>query len=910
MNVKRRFCCWVLLLTLLVPVTPVVAQSPATLCSQEAGPAGCLDLTLSAATLLGDVYVDGALIAAQVNAIRLSVVPGVAHVIEVHNITDTTPGFGDIFVYGDVSRPNVLVGEGRVVPLALKPQLTYLKGFARFTCDIKARAVEHEVLCQPSVAEMPLPAVAAGESADFALPIGAHTLHVDLIGAHAGLWAPSAQDLPVTITGGGTTPVRGTFNRKGKLVLGLSVSNVVGDFYVDEQPIAAQVLTATVFVAPGNHKVEVRNVVDPAANGVYRYPDAAMTASAVTNQSRVVTLRLLKEYLLGFGQLTCKINGLEAGQDVRCQVLMDGADLGLLEAGQAQTHNLTPGPHTVTVSVVGSHADLWAPNVQSLALAITAGRNSPLTAKFDRKGQLTLSLNVPNVTGDFYVDDQPIAAQVPTAAIFVSPGNHKVEVRNVVDPAANGVYRYPDATVTASAVTNQTRAVALRLAKEYLLGFGQLTCKINGLEAGQDVRCHVLIDGADLGLLEAGQTQTYNLTPGPHAVNVSVIGGHADLWAPNAQDLALTITAGRNSLHTAKFDRKGQLTLSLNVPNVVGDFYVDDQPIAAQVPTAAIFVSPGNHKVEVRNVVDPIANGVYRYPDVAMTASAVTNQTRAVALRLAKEYLLGFGQFTCKINGLEAGQDVRCHVLVDGADLGLLEAGQTQTYNLTPGSHTVNVSVIGGHAALWAPNAQDLPLTITAGRNSALAAGFNRKGILKLTLSDPNVVADIFLDGNLVIGQVNATDIIVDPNVRHTVEARTLRNITAPDAFEYDNLSQVVTLSPNQTRGLTLAVGRPRERCTASMALVRVVSWLPSRLTLQMVGPETKTVYVPANNELRVCVLPGTYTITESAPGYYTEVDTQTLGGGSCSIWRFWDQDGAVPPDDGCSGNPADYSRP
>jgi len=739
MNVKRRFCCWVLLLTLLVPVTPVVAQAPATPCSQEAGPAGCIDLTLSAATLLGDVYVDGALIAAQVNAIRLSVVPGVAHVIEVHNITDATAGFGDIFVYGDISRPNVLVGEGRVIPLAVKPQLTYLKGFARFTCDIKAWAAEYDVLCQPSVAGTPLQPVAAGGTADFALPNGAHTLHVDLIGAHASLWAPPAQDLPVTITGGRNTPVRATFNRKGKLALSLNVPNVVGDFYVDEQLIAAQVFTATVFVAPGNHKVEVRNVVDPAANGVYRYPDATLTATAVTNQNRPAVLRLFKEYLLGFGQIICKINGLDAGQDVRCHVLIDGADLGLLEAGQIQTHNLTPGPHAVNVSVVGSQADLWAPNAQDLPLAITAGKNSPLTAKFDRKGQLTLSLNVPNVVGDFYVDDQPIAAQVPTAAIFVSPGNHKVEVRNVVDPIANGVYRYPDAIVTASAVTNQTRAVALRLVKEYLLGFGQITCKINGLEAGQDVRCHVLVDGADLGLLEAGQTQTYNLTPGPHTVNVSVVGSQADLWAPNAQDL---------------------------------------------------------------------------------------------------------------------------------------------------------------------------PLAITAGRNSALAAGFNRKGILKLTLSDPNVVADIFLDGNLVTGQVNATDIIVDPNVRHTVEARTLRNITAPDAFEYDNLSQVVTLSPNQTRGLTLAVGRPRERCTASMALVRVVSWLPSRLTLRMEGPENKTVYVPASSELRVCILPGTYTITESAPGYYTEVETHTLGGGGCSIWRFWDQDGAAPPDDGCSGNPADYKRP
>jgi len=734
----KKLWLWVIILLLVVPTGPARAQTPAPPCSQENGPAGCLDVTLTPATLLGDLYVDGVPVAGQVNTARLAVAPGVPHLIEVKNVTDATAGFGDIFVYGEASKANVMVGEAKVLSLALKPPLTYLKGYARFTCDVKAWTAGQDVTCQPAVEGVALPPVSPGASADFAIATGARTLHVDLLGAQAELWAPAALDLPVTIVGGKTAPVRATFNRKGLLSLAPNVPTVTGDFYVDEQLIAAQVLSATTFVAPGNHKVEIRNVVDPAANGVYRYPDASATAVAVANQSRPVTLRLVKEYLLGFGQLTCKINGLEAGQDVRCNVVIDGNGVGTLEAGQAQTYNLTPGPHTLNVSVVGGNADLWAPAAQDLPLAITAGKTSPLIATFNRKGQLTLNLSVADVVGDFYVDEQPVAAQVPNVAVFVAPGNHKVEARNVVDPAANGVYRYPDTSATAVAVANQSRPVTLRLVKEYLLGFGQLTCKINGVEAGQDVRCNVVIDGNGVGTLEAGQAQTYNLTPGPH---------------------------------------------------------------------------------------------------------------------------------------------------------------------------TLNVSVVGGNAGLWAPAAQDLPLAITAGKTSPLIATFNRRGLLNLRLSDPNVVADFFLDGNPVAGQVNATQVVVEPNVRHTVEARTLRNVTAPDAFEYDNLSQLVTVAPNQTRDLILSVGRPRERCTGSMALLRVVNWLQSTLFLRLAGPESKTISVPTGGEARVCVLPGTYTITQSAAGYYTEVDTQSLGGG-CILYRFWPSGGAAPPSDGCSDNPGDYRRP
>lgn len=182
-------------------------------------------------------------------------------------------------------------------------------------------------------------------------------------------------------------------------------------------------------------------------------------------------------------------------------------------------------------------------------------------------------------------------------------------------------------------------------------------------------------------------------------------------------------------------------------------------------------------------------------------------------------------------------------------------------------------------------------------------------GCLDVTLTPATLLGDLYVDGVPVAGQVNATQVIVEPNVRHTVEARTLRNVTAPDAFEYDNLSQLVTVAPNQTRDLVLIVGRPRERCTGSMALLRVVNWLRSTLFLRLAGPESKTISVPTGGEARVCVLPGTYTITQSAAGYYTEVDTQSLGGG-CVLYRFWPSGGAAPPSDGCSNNPGDYRRP
>ena len=724
----------VCLTVVLISATPS-SQAQTQPCPPEVG---CIDLTLLPNTLVGDVLVDGAPVAGQVNTVRLNVAPNVPHQIDVSNFNDATPGFNDLFNYNPASQKNVTVGAGKTKAVTLKPAINYLKGFVKFTCDIKGVEAGQTVACQPNVDGNPLPPVNPRESAQFAIANGDHNFHVDLVGPNADLWAPPNADKPIKITGNRTTP---------------------------------------------------------------------------------------------------------------------------------------------------------------------------LTMSFNRKGQLVINVGPQGTVADLFVDDQPIAGQAPTGSIFVAPGSHKVEGRNFTDPAANGVYRWADVASTGTVGPNQTRSITLNPKKEFLLGFAEVTCKINGVEAGQDVRCNVAVDGQGLGTIETGQKQTYNLAPGPHTMNVAVVGGNADLWAPAAQDLPMTITAGRSSRVTPTFNRKGQLVISLAPQGTVADLFVDDQPIAGQAPTGSIFVAPGSHKVEGRNFTDPAANGVYRWADVASTGTVGPNQTRPITLNPKKEFLLGFADATCKINGLEAGQDVRCNVTVDGQGLGTIEAGQKQTYNLTPGPHTMNVAVVGGNADLWAPTAQDLPMTITAGKSSRVTPTFNRKGILNITLSDPKVVADIFVDGAQVASQVNSTQVPVAPNTAHVVEARGLINTTAPDAFEYDPISSKVTVAANQTKAAPLKVGTPREKCTESMAYMQIYNFIRSTLTLTFEGPEQFKVRVPANGNIMVCFVPGTYTVSSSAPGYKFKSDTHDFQAGGC-YWSVHYRENETPPEVNCSLNHGEYKRP
>ena len=528
-------------------------------------------------------------------------------------------------------------------------------------------------------------------------------------------------------------------------------------------------------------------------------------------------------------------------------------------------------------------------------------------------GCLDLTLLPNTLVGDVLIDGAPVAGQVNTVRLNVAPNvPHTIEVTNFNDatPGFNDLFNYNPASQKNVLVgAGKVKALTVRPAINYLKGFVKFTCDIKGVEAGQSVACQPSVDGNPLPPVNPRESAQFAIANGDHNFHVDLVGPNADLWAPPTADKPIKITGNRTTPLTLSFNRKGQLVINVGPQGTVADLFVDDQLIAGQAPTESIFVAPGSHKVEGRSFNDPAANGVYHWLDVKSTGIVGPNQTRTITLNPKKEFLLGFADVTCKINGFEPGRDVRCNIAVDGQSLGVIEAGQKQTYSFTPGLHTLNVSVVGGNADLWAPAAQDLPLTIDAGRSSRLTPMFNRKGILNISLSDPKVVADIFVDGVPAAGQVNSTQVPVAPNTLHTIEARGLINTAAPDAFEYDPISSKVTVAANQTKAAPLKVGKPREKCTESMAYMQIYNFLRVTLTLTFAGPEQFKVRVPADNNIMVCFIPGTYTISSIAPGYKFKSDTHDIQAGGC-YWNKHYREDATPPDVNCSLNHSEYKRP
>jgi hypothetical protein len=315
---------------------------------------------------------------------RLHVEPNTPHLVEVKNVSETAEGFGDLFVYDPAGQPNVAAAAGQIRTITLRPQKRFLKGYLNFTCDIRGRDANQPVQCQPSADGQPLGAVNPGETAQFALFNGQRAVHVSVIGADAALWMPGASDHNVNIIGGRNAYLRATFHRQGRLTVGFNAAGVAGDIYIDGVLVASQAATAVTYVAPGNHTVEGRNPVDPQANGEYRYLDASMQVYTGPNQARAVNLRPRKELLRGFGQITCRIQGLPAGHEARCAVFIDGIAVGTIEPGQSATYNLATGAHTVSVSIAGAQGSTWGLAPAVTTFNIVGGRTARWTATFTR----------------------------------------------------------------------------------------------------------------------------------------------------------------------------------------------------------------------------------------------------------------------------------------------------------------------------------------------------------------------------------------------------------------------------------------------------------------------------------------------------------------------------------------------
>lgn len=267
--------------------------------AQETCPAemGCPKLVLRPETLVGDFFLNDALLAAGQNTALVQVPPAQAHLIVVRNIIDTTAGFGELFIYEEAS-VNVNVRAGQIRQFNVSPRKTFIRGTLKFTCTIANVKEGENVACQVLVDGVHRADVPLNEQAEFIVDTGERALQVNLIGANVDLWSPTSWQSTINITAGRTTNARSQFTKRAHLIVVLNQAGAVGDIYLNDALIAAQVPSIDLWVdGNASYNIAVRNINDPAGAGVYRWLDATTSTNLRAGQERTVMVRLRKELL-------------------------------------------------------------------------------------------------------------------------------------------------------------------------------------------------------------------------------------------------------------------------------------------------------------------------------------------------------------------------------------------------------------------------------------------------------------------------------------------------------------------------------------------------------------------------------------------------------------------------------------
>jgi hypothetical protein len=356
----------------------------ATAASEPCDPAAaCFDTSISLPNAVGDFYVDGALVAGGVNSTRITTTPDVPHTIEVRNLQDPgVPGYGSLFIYQDLTATQQTIA-GRIWRVIFYPRQFAIRGTLRYVCQPFGVQATDVVDCRPTVDGVPMPDVAAGGAANYVLDPGPHTVRTDLGGDSAGNWSTNVRDDFPVIVAGRFTWMSASFALKGLLKMLTWPAGLVADIYVDGSLIAPQATAAQLFTTPQvPHTVEARNVVDPVANGRYRFDDFSVSATTFSGSTRFVYLRPPKVWLQGTLSVLCVISRKTAADDAECQVNANGGEIGRVPAGGRGAFSVAVGPQSIEVVVVGGSADRWEGPV-ARPVTIFGGGTTFFTARFN-----------------------------------------------------------------------------------------------------------------------------------------------------------------------------------------------------------------------------------------------------------------------------------------------------------------------------------------------------------------------------------------------------------------------------------------------------------------------------------------------------------------------------------------------
>jgi micrococcal nuclease len=249
----------------------------------------------------------------------------------------------------------------------------------------------------------------------------------------------------------------------------------------------------------------------------------------------------------------------------------------------------------------------------------------------------------------------------------------------------------------------------------------------------------------------------------------------------------------------SRFDKAGHLTVALDQPDVLGDFYLDGELVASQVAGYEGWVAPyRTHRIAVRDIVDPAAGDIYRWRDAASSAYISPGQERAVTVRLRQEYLRGFLALTCTIANFQPGDSAFCQPSIDGVPVEPVAAGETAEYALEPGRHNLLVAL--SPESEWPAEPVSRTMYIYPGRTQTISATFTLDHSSPPPAGEVGTVTRVF-DGNTIAVSLNGAYY----RVRYIgIEAPDRNQACSPDALAA-NLNLVAGRQVTLVRGPTEA---------------------------------------------------------------------------------------------------------
>ncbi len=420
------------------------------------------------------------------------------------------------------------------------------------------------------------------------------------------------------------------------------------------------------------------------------------------------------------------------------------------------------------------------------------------------KGCVEVSLSGETLSGDFYLGESLLAAGQHSALLQIEPRtSQRIDVRNIQDSAEGfgSLFVWADASTTAWVAEGQTRRATVYPRKTYVRGTLNFTCDVRGAVETDDVACLVTVDEVPQPEpVLPGQRASYVLDPGAHTLGVALVGEQAPLWSPASAEHTATVWAGGTVSLRSRFDKMGHLTVTLDQPDLLGDFYLDDELVASQVASYEGWAAPyRTHRIAVRNIVDPAAGDIYRWRDAAASVYLSPGQMRDVTVRPRQVYLRGFLSLTCTITNFEPGDSAVCQPSIDGQPVDPVAPGETAEYTLEPGRHDLLVAL--GPESDWSADPVSRTTYIYAGRTQTTSATFtlDRSSPPPAAVSGEVATVTRVFDGNTIAVSLNGAYY----RVRYIgIEVPDRHQACAPDALAA-NLSLVagrqVTMVPGPT---------------------------------------------------------------------------------------------------------------